>query len=110
MHIYISSTPIQTGNTNLPLRDCYKYRVLCLLPSQVLGTAPLTQRKGALKMDYNKRLAKLDEHLAKHPTDYQAKIARLKTFSNAVEHEQYLKKVERLKRVAEYRRIIDGSK
>ena len=55
-------------------------------------------------MDYTKKLEQIDRHLAEHPKDYQASIARLKTFSDAVEHEMYLKKVERLKRVAEYRR------
>ena len=55
-------------------------------------------------MDYNEKLERLDRHLAEHPKDYQTVIARLKTFSDAVEHEMYLKKVERLKRVAEYRR------
>lgn len=55
-------------------------------------------------MDYIRKLEQIDEHLQKHPKDYQASIARLKTFSGAVEHEMYLRKVERLKRVAEYRR------
>ena len=55
-------------------------------------------------MDYTKKLERIDRHLAEHPKDYQASIARLKTFSDAVEHEMYLKKIERLKRVAEYRR------
>ena len=55
-------------------------------------------------MDYTKKLEQIDRHLAEHPKDYQASIARLKTFSDAVEHQMYLKKVERLKRVAEYRR------
>ena len=55
-------------------------------------------------MDYIKKLEQIDKHLQEHPKDYQASIARLKTFSDAVEHEMYLKKVARLKRVAEYRR------
>lgn len=55
-------------------------------------------------MDYNERLRKLDEHLAEHPKDYQARISRLKTYSDAVEHQMYLKRIARLKRVAEYRR------
>lgn len=55
-------------------------------------------------MDYEEKLKKLDEHLSRHPKDYQARIARLKTFSDSVEHKQYLKRVERLKKVAMYRR------
>ena len=55
-------------------------------------------------MDYNDRLAKLDKHIAEHPTDYQASISRLKTYSDAVEHQMYLRKIERLKRVAEFRK------
>lgn len=59
-------------------------------------------------MDYNKKLERLDNHLARHPKDYQSVIARMKTFSDAVEHEMYMRKVARLKRVAEYRRQNDG--
>lgn len=55
-------------------------------------------------MDYNKKLERLDRHLADHPTDYQSVIARMKTYSDAVEHELYLRKVARLKKVAKYRR------
>lgn len=55
-------------------------------------------------MDYNKKLEKLDKHLAENPKDYQSVIARLKTYSDAVEHEQHKRKIARLKRVAEYRR------
>lgn len=55
-------------------------------------------------MDYNERLKRLDEHLSKHPKDYQASIARLKTYSDAVEHQMYLRKVARLKRVAKFMR------
>ncbi len=55
-------------------------------------------------MDYIEKIERLDRHLAKHPTDYQSVIARMKTVSDAVEHELYLKRVERLKKVAKYRR------
>ena len=55
-------------------------------------------------MDYGEKLQKLDKHLAEHPKDYQAQIARLKTYSDAVEHEKYLKRIKRLKRIAEYKR------
>lgn len=58
-------------------------------------------------MDYNKKLEMLDNHIARHPKDYQGVIARMKTFSDAVEHEMYMRKVARLKRMAEYRRKND---
>lgn len=61
-------------------------------------------------MDYTDKLDRLDKHLMEHPKDYQAVIARMKTYSDAVEHEMHLKKVERLKRVAEYKRRYYGEK
>lgn len=54
-------------------------------------------------MDYITKLEQIDRHLAEHPKDYQAVIARLKTFSNAVEHERYLRRIERIKKVAYYK-------
>ena len=68
------------------------------------GTAP-DMKKGK-DMDYNERLARLDRHLAEHPKDYQSVIARMKTYSDAVEHELYLKRVYRLKKLAEVRRQL----
>ena len=50
------------------------------------------------------RLKALDEHIANHPKDYQAVIGRMKAYSDAVEHQMYLKKIARLKKVAEFRR------
>lgn len=55
-------------------------------------------------MDYIDKLERLDKHLAEHPKDYQSVIARMKTYSDAVEHEMYLKRIARLKKVAKYRR------
>lgn len=55
-------------------------------------------------MDYREKLERLDRHLAEHPKDYQSVIARIKTYSDAVEHEMYLRKIARLKKVAKYRR------
>lgn len=60
--------------------------------------------KGAV-MEYEERLKRLDEHIAKHPNDYQAVIAKLKTYSDSVEHKQYLRKVERIKKIAKYKEI-----
>lgn len=57
-------------------------------------------------MDYNKKLARIDKHLADHPKDYQSVIARMKTYSDAIEHELYKKRVYRLKRLAEVRRQL----
>lgn len=61
-------------------------------------------------MDYTDKLKRLDKHIEEHPTDYQAVIARMKTKSDAIEHRMYLKRIERLKRVAEYRRAYNGEK
>lgn len=61
-------------------------------------------------MDYIKKLERIDEHLKKHPADYQSVISRMKTYSNAVEHEMYLRKIERLKRMSDYRRKKNGEK
>lgn len=55
-------------------------------------------------MDYIDRLERLDRHLVKHPGDYQSVIARMKIYSAAVEHELYLRRIARLKKVAKYRR------
>lgn len=55
-------------------------------------------------MDYKEKIEALDRHIAENPTDYQAVIGRLKAYSDAVEHEMYLQKIERLKRVAKFRR------
>lgn len=55
-------------------------------------------------MDYADKLERLDKHLKQHPKDYQSVIARMKTFSDAVEHEMYLKRIERIKKVERYRK------
>lgn len=59
-------------------------------------------------MDYMEKLERLDNHLKQHPHDYQSVISRMKTYSDAVEHEMYLRKVARLKKVAKYRREYGG--
>lgn len=58
-------------------------------------------------MDYDDRLINLTRHLEEHPTDYQAVIARIKIKSDKIEHEQYLRKTERLKKIAYYRRMLN---
>lgn len=55
-------------------------------------------------MDYIDRLERLDNHIKEHPKDYQAVIARMKTYSNAVEHGLYLRRIARLKKVERYRK------
>ena len=45
-----------------------------------------------------------------HPKDYQAVIGRMKTYSDAVEHELYKYRVARLKRLAEVRRRLDDER
>lgn len=55
-------------------------------------------------MNYEQKLQRMDEHLEHHPHDYQTVIARLKTVSDAIEHQQYKKRVWRLKRLAEVRK------
>lgn len=55
-------------------------------------------------MDYIDRLERLDNHIKEHPKDYQAVIAKMKTYSDAIEHDLYLRRIERLKKVAKYRR------
>lgn len=55
-------------------------------------------------MNYIEQLEKLDRHITEHPKDYQAVIARMKTYSNAVDKQRQSVTNERLKRVAEIRR------
>ena len=56
-------------------------------------------------MDYAERLSNLDEHIRKHPTDYQAVISRLKIQSDAYENRMYKRKIARLKRLSEIRKM-----
>lgn len=74
-----------------------------LLHSVVLAP-PTSKGAKTMRTDYIKKLEQIDRHLAEHPKDYQASIARLKAYSDAVEHQMYLKRIARLKRVAEFRR------
>ena len=58
-------------------------------------------------MDYDKKIAKLDEHLRGHPHDYQAVISRLKIQSDAYEHEIYKRRIGRLQRLAEIKKRME---
>lgn len=61
-------------------------------------------------MDYDKKLQKMDEHLKEHPHDYQTVIARMKTYSDSVEHERRQMANYRLARLAEVRRMRKARK
>ena len=60
-------------------------------------------------MDYKAKLERMDRHLEEHPADYQTVISRLKTASDMIDHERRRKVNARLRKVAEYRRIIDNN-
>lgn len=55
-------------------------------------------------MKHEQRVARLEEHLKEHPTDYQAVVAHLKARSDAIEHRAWLRMIERRKAVAEIRK------
>lgn len=60
-------------------------------------------------MDYKQKLERINEHVKRHPHDYQAVIAGLKAQSDVYEHEMRNRKVSRLQRLAEIRkRMEDG--
>ncbi len=50
------------------------------------------------------KVQRLEKHLKKHPTDYQAVVAHLVARSDAIDHAQRMKLIERKRRVAEIRR------
>ena len=85
-----------------------------MLPQNVLGiNAPpsVEGERGKQKMDYKEKLEKLDRHIAEHPKDYQSVIARMKTFSDAVDNDIHNRRVARMKKVMKYMRgEEDGSK
>lgn len=64
----------------------------------------LAYMKGEKQMDYETRLRKMDEHLSNHPHDYQTVIARMKTYSEAVDADIRRAQNIRLARLAEVRR------
>ena len=57
-------------------------------------------------MDYEKKLQTMDEHLSRHPHDYQTVIARLKLASEAYDYAVKRKRDERLKRLAEIKKKL----
>lgn len=58
------------------------------------------------KMDYTKKLKRMDEHLREHPHDYQTVISRLKVASDAYDYQRKKEADKRLARVAEVRRQL----
>lgn len=59
-------------------------------------------------MDYGEKLKALEEHLVRHPNDYQGVISLYKIRSEAIEHERYLRSIEKRKLIAECRRKFNG--
>ena len=57
-------------------------------------------------MDYIQKLERMDEHLKRHPHDYQTVIARLKLASEAIDYERHKRASMRLKRLAEIKRQL----
>ena len=55
-------------------------------------------------MEIEEKLYQLHKHIENHPSDYQAVIAEVKMRSDLIEHQAYLRQVDRLKRVAEIRK------
>lgn len=55
-------------------------------------------------MEYEERLKRIADHLREHPNDYQSKIAFYKLHSDSIEHERYLRRIEKRKRIAESKR------
>ena len=49
------------------------------------------------------RSEKIEEHLKSHPTDYQSVIALYKARSKEIESKINVRRVEKLKRIAEWR-------
>lgn len=55
-------------------------------------------------MKYEDKVDRLEDHLKDHPTDYQAVVALLKRRSDMIEHQAWLRMIERKRRVAEVRK------
>lgn len=58
-------------------------------------------------MDYIKKVKTLEEHINAHPADYQAVVALLKARSDMIERRLYMERIERVKKVAHYRRMLN---
>ena len=56
----------------------------------------------------DERLLRLSEHIKRHPSDYQSVISFYKLRSKASERERRLKRIPRLRLIAECRRKLNG--
>lgn len=54
------------------------------------------------------RLQRLKSHIERHPADYQAVISFYRLRSKEIEHMMRLRKIPRLRMIAECRRKLDG--
>lgn len=79
---------------------------MCLQYEAVLYTPPALATKEKAKMDYIEKLERMDEHLKRHPHDYQTVIAKMKLASDIYDHQLKRKRDERLKRLAEIKRRL----
>lgn len=52
------------------------------------------------------RLRRLETHVKNHPTDYQSVISLLKLRSAFIEKQRKQKQIERLRKVAAYRKML----
>lgn len=57
-------------------------------------------------MDYIKKLKRMDEHLKRHPHDYQTVISRMKVASDVYDHEMQKMTYRRLQRLSEIKKRL----
>lgn len=57
-------------------------------------------------MDYEQRIADMENHLAEHPKDYQTVIALLKMKSKKIEHDMKDIRNQKLQKVAHARAML----
>lgn len=57
-------------------------------------------------MDYAEKLKRMDEHLKRHPHDYQTVISRLKVASQYIDYQRRQKTISRLRNIAKYRKML----
>lgn len=57
----------------------------------------------------NEKITKVEQHLAEHPADYQSLISLMKLRSKEIENIYRLKKIERLKLIAECRKKLKAN-
>ena len=60
-------------------------------------------------MNLYAKISRMREHLETNPTDYQTKISLLKARSDLIEHERRNRPIAKLKKIAEYRKLLGGN-